>query len=459
MKFSLDKHLDVDLQYIFGSKWNVNAEDLQNYEAVISNAAKRVQRIRETGKGPGGKAVLFSRLPYILDENVLMTAEERLRLERLDGIGKEQDVLISIGIGGSYLGNQAIFDIFYGPYWNMRSRRERNGCPQVFFAGQNADPAALMDLVRQLRRERGRCSRKLRVLLLIISKSGTTVEPMAAFHVLRRELSDFCELSFITVTDRNTGKLHELAEREGWEQFAVPEGIGGRFSVFSQVGLVWGKLVGLDIRAFLDGARFVEEHCRGKISDNPALMLAAVKFIAMKEYGVAAEVIMPYGAGLRALGWWYAQLLGESLGKKFDTHGNIIYNGRIPVACVGTTDMHSLTQEHQQGKKNKIVQFISVRNLPDKADFFCDDGHAGGMVDLGMLLNAAARSNQEALAQEERMSCAIEIEKLTEFHIGMLMYFFSLLPPMKVLWRISIHTTSRGWRITRKFSASIYKNI
>ena len=115
MKFSLDKHLDVDLQYIFGSKWNVNAEDLQNYEAVISNAAKRVQRIRETGKGPGGKAVLFSRLPYILDENVLMAAEERLRLERLDGIGKEQDVLISIGIGGSYLGNQAIFDIFYGP--------------------------------------------------------------------------------------------------------------------------------------------------------------------------------------------------------------------------------------------------------------------------------------------------------------------------------------------------------
>lgn len=108
MKFSLDKHLDVDLQYIFGSKWNVNAEDLQNYEAVISNAAKRVQRIRKTGKGPGGKAVLFSRLPYILDENVLMTAEERLRLERLDGIGKEQDVLISIGIGGSYLGNQAI---------------------------------------------------------------------------------------------------------------------------------------------------------------------------------------------------------------------------------------------------------------------------------------------------------------------------------------------------------------
>ena len=87
MKFSLDKHLDVDLQYIFGSKWNVNAEDLQNYEAVISNAEKRVQRIRETGKGPGGKAVLFSRLPYILDENVLMTAEVYKRQQQKSGCG------------------------------------------------------------------------------------------------------------------------------------------------------------------------------------------------------------------------------------------------------------------------------------------------------------------------------------------------------------------------------------
>lgn len=142
MKFSLDKHLDVDLQYIFGSKWNVNAEDLQNYEAVISNAAKRVQRIRKTGKGPEGKAVLFSRLPYILDENVLMTAEERLRLERLDGIGKEQDVLISIGIGGSYLGNQAIFDIFYGPYWNMRSRRGKKRVSAGILCGTECRPGS-----------------------------------------------------------------------------------------------------------------------------------------------------------------------------------------------------------------------------------------------------------------------------------------------------------------------------
>lgn len=426
MEFSLEKHLTINLQYVFGSKWNVNTEDLKNYSSVISNAARRIQRIRKTGKGPGGEAVLFSRLPYILEEDILMTAEERRHLELLDGMGKEQDVLISIGIGGSYLGNQAVFDIFCGPYWNMRSREERNGYPQVFFAGQNADPSDLIDLIRQLWREQGCLGRKLKVLLLIISKSGTTVEPMAAFHILRRELSHFCELSFITITDRSTGMLHELAEREGWKQFAVPDGIGGRFSIFSQVGLVWGKLMGVDIKAFLRGAKFVEECCRGKTLDNPALMLAAVKFIAMKEYGVTAEVIMPYGTSLRALGWWYAQLLGESLGKKFDTHGNIIYNGRIPVACIGTTDMHSLTQEHQQGKKNKIVQFISVKNLPDKADFLYDDGSTGGMVDLGKLLNAAARSNREALAQEERMSCAIEIEKLTEFHIGALMYFFFL---------------------------------
>lgn len=142
MKFSLDKHLDVDLQYIFGSKWNVNAEDLQNYEAVISNAAKRVQRIRKTGKGPGGKAVLFSRLPYILDENVLMTAEERLRLERLDGIGKEQDVLISIGIGGSYLGNQAIFDIFLWSVLEYAFSQGKKRVPAGILCGTECRPGS-----------------------------------------------------------------------------------------------------------------------------------------------------------------------------------------------------------------------------------------------------------------------------------------------------------------------------
>ncbi len=162
------------------------------------------------------------------------------------------------------------------------------------------------------------------------------------------------------------------------------------------------------------------------LAENPALMLEALKYTAMKEYDMAAEVIMPYGDKLRSLGWWYAQLLGESLGKKYDVNGNIVYNGRIPVAAVGTTDMHSLTQEHQQGAKNKLVQFITVKKLPKDLSVICDENGVSGLIPMSRMLSAAQKANEEALASEGRMSCHIAMAELTPFHVGALMYFFFL---------------------------------
>lgn len=141
---------------------------------------------------------------------------------------------------------------------------------------------------------------------------------------------------------------------------------------------------------------------------------------------MAVEVIMPYGDKLRSLGWWYPQFLGESLGKKYDVNGNIVDNGRIPVAAVGTTDMHSLTQEHQQGAKNKLVQFITVKKLPKDLSVICDEKGVSGPVPMSRMLSAAQRANEEALASEGRMSCHIAMAELTPFHVGALMYFFFL---------------------------------
>lgn len=135
---------------------------------------------------------------------------------------------------------------------------------------------------------------------------------------------------------------------------------------------------------------------------------------------------MPYGDKLRSLGWWYPQFLGESLGKKYDVNGNIVDNGRIPVAAVGTTDMHSLTQEHQQGAKNKLVQFITVKKLPKDLSVICDEKGVSGPVPMSRMLSAAQRANEEALASEGRMSCHIAMAELTPFHVGALMYFFFL---------------------------------
>lgn len=154
--------------------------------------------------------------------------------------------------------------------------------------------------------------------------------------------------------------------------------------------------------------------------------MAALKYIAKVEKGIDAEVIMPYGNDLRSLGWWYAQLLGESLGKKYTTDGKEIHYGRVPVTAVGTTDMHSLTQEHQEGKKNKLVQFITVKDMAEKVEVLCDEKEQSGMVPMHFMMQTSMHANEEALAQDGRMSCSVAIRRLTPFHIGALMYFFFL---------------------------------
>mgnify|MGYP000538403161 FL=1 len=425
---TISNELFIDIKNFLNHSWSVTPENMVKHADEINQAANAVTELRDTGKGPDGSLVLFPHLPYLLEENVLISEEEKNALLSLKERAKSYDAVISIGIGGSYLGNQVLFDLFCGPYWNQLTKEERNGYPQFYFAGQNVDPVSLTELSSCISREAKRLKdRRMRVLFLVISKSGTTIEPVAAVRGLKKLLADVCDIHLMAITDKEKGRIRPLAEERHFPCFTVPDGIGGRFSIFSQVGLVFASLAGIDIESFLKGAQMVEETCRSEeINENPALLLAALKYIATKEYGITAEVIMPYRDKLRSFGWWYAQLLGESLGKKYDMQGNEVYNGRIPVASVGTTDMHSLTQEHQQGQKNKLIQFISVEHLPSDLSVLCDEKGVSGMVPMSRMLDAARKANEEALANEGRMSCHISISELTPFHIGALMYFFFL---------------------------------
>lgn len=425
---TISNELFIDIKNFLNHSWSVTPENMVKHADEINQAANAVTELRDTGKGPDGSLVLFPHLPYLLEENVLISEEEKNALLSLKERAKSYDAVISIGIGGSYLGNQVLFDLFCGPYWNQLTKDERNGYPQFYFAGQNVDPVSLVELFSCISREAGHIQgRRMQVLFLVISKSGTTIEPVAAVRGLKKLLADVCDIHLMAITDKEKGRIRPLAEERHFPCFTVPDGIGGRFSIFSQVGLVFASLAGIDIESFLKGAQMVEETCRSEeINENPALLLAALKYIATKEYGITAEVIMPYRDKLRSFGWWYAQLLGESLGKKYDMQGNVVYNGRIPVASVGTTDMHSLTQEHQQGQKNKLIQFISVKNPPYDLSVLCDEKGVSGMVPMSRMLDAARRANEEALANEGRMSCHISIKELTPFHVGALMYFFFL---------------------------------
>lgn len=420
--------ISFDLHNLMNKPCEVEQQYLGAYKHKILNAIAEVKRIRSDGEGPDGSLVLFPHLPHLLEENVLISEEEKEALLSLKEEAKSYDAVISIGIGGSYLGNQVLFDLFCGPYWNQLTKEERNGYLQFYFAGQNVDPVSLTELSSCISREAGHIQgRRMKVLFLVISKSGTTIEPVTAVRGLKKLLGDVCDIHLMAITDKEKGRIRPLAEERHFPCFTVPDGIGGRFSIFSQVGLVFASLAGIDIENFLKGAQMVEEACQSEdMKENPALLLAALKYIATKKYGITAEVIMPYGDKLRSFGWWYAQLLGESLGKKYDMQGNEVYNGRIPVASVGTTDMHSLTQEHQQGKKNKLVQFISVEHLPVDLSVLCDEKDVSGLVPMSRMLDAARRANEEALANEGRMSCHISIKELTPFHVGALMYFFFL---------------------------------
>lgn len=351
---NINNELFVDIKNFLNHPWSVTPENMVKHADEINQAAKAVTELRDTGKGPDGSLVLFPHLSYLLEENVLISEEEKEALFSLKEEAKSYDVVISIGIGGSYLGNQVLFDLFCGPYWNQLTKEERKGYPQFYFAGQNVDPVSLTELSSCISREAGHIQgRRMQVLFLVISKSGTTIETVTAVRGLKKLLADVCDIHLMAITDKEKGRIRPLAEERHFPCFTVPDGIGGRFSIFSQVGLVFASLAGIDIdiESFLKGAQMVEETCRSEeINENPALLLAALKYIATKKYGITAEVIMPYGDKLRPFGWWYAQLLGESLGKKYDMQGNVVYNGRIPVASVGTTDMHSLTHAPSAGE-------------------------------------------------------------------------------------------------------------
>ena len=423
MILSVANGLTLDVSYLYGTSWAVSEEEIQDATPVIQSAAEELHRIRTTGKGPAGECVRFTHLPHLFENSELWSESERVRYEELCTLAKHTDAVISVGIGGSYLGNRVLYDTC-----RLGEEKRYGKRPSVYFAGYTADPEAMECLLSSLKEEAKKKKEPYRILVLLISKSGTTVEPAAAFSVLEKELPKITEnIHYAVITDRGRNLLHGKCHENGWLHFYVPEGIGGRFSVLSQVGMIFGAAIGLDTQKILFGARAVEAACQSdNPKENPAFFLALLKHLATKYHGITTEITMPYSERLRTFSQWYTQLLGESLGKKEDTEGNIVHYGRTAVSALGTTDMHSVTQEHQEGKRNKLLQFISVTH-PEK-DWETEIIENGKQIYIPMsvISRTALSANARALAGEERMSVTIETETVDEFHIGALFYFLEL---------------------------------
>lgn len=414
------------------------ASEIEALADQIKAAMEASEETRKTGvvrghlsKDGDPELVLFPQLPYVVEGHL----NSPNVIERLHDLGdyaeREVDAVVSFGIGGSFLGGKVLFDVHCGEFWNSMSDEERNNYPRMYFSGNNVDPFRTAKLIDELKRHADEYDGDYKVLLVLISKSGSTIEPMSNFMIVEEALkAAHIDYEVIAVTDpRDDDKetlLHKLATEKGWPMFAVPDGVGGRFSVFTEVGLIVGALVGFDIDGFLEGAKAMDQACQSSdVWQNPALLSAALKYIGSEKHGRNIEVMMPYGDVLKSLSEWYVQLLAESLGKHLDSGEG--YYGRTPVVAVGTTDMHAQTQEHQEGRKNKVVSFVEVKGwdaklvVPNSYDHYAKLEAFSGL-ELGTILHEALMSNAESLASDDRFSGIYQLPSLNAFHLGEFMF-------------------------------------
>lgn len=401
-------------------------------------AQSAICKLRETGRIKTGDLVLFPTLPYVQPDNLNTPDSIADIITYADSLRGNTHAVVSIGIGGSYLGARVLVESLLDSYWNTLSDTDRQGRPRIYFSGNNLDAEALDSLVQQLLRQAKAQVGTYKVNLIVVSKSGTTLENAASFMTLYTRLSEYKDLIEITMTavtqpnPDGQNPLEQLAKSQGWKTFRVPEGVGGRFCVFSDAGLLIGAIAGLDINELLRGARDMQEECTSPDPrENAALMAACVKYLAREKYGKYIEIFMPYCEKLKALAEWYVQLLAESLGKKYDVHGNVVHYSRTPLVAVGSTDMHAQTQEHQEGMDNKVLQFIRIERpnvdvvVPPaftEAEFFKQ--FAG--LSFNQINDMALKANADALDSEGRFSMVVNLPVLNEYYLGALMYFCML---------------------------------
>lgn len=429
----------------------VTAKDIDSLRESIAAAHQAVVHMRRTGEVRGHlskdgtpEKVLFTQLPYVETGN-LNNPDSVARLKAFgQSLRNRVDTVVSFGIGGSFLGNKVLFDIHCGEFWNSKTQAERDGYPKLYFNGNNIDARRTAEMLEYLLAEarlkalHGQ-TEPYKVTLVVISKSGGTLDTMSTFMVVYealRQQAPLLEVEVVAVTDPAEGEkatlLKKLADEKGWPTFSVPDGVGGRFSIFSEVGLVTAACIGMDIEEFLAGARDMDAVCQSPdLEKNPAMLNAALKYIAAEKYGRDIEVFMPYADYLKSTAEWYVQLLAESLGKRTDREGHEVFYGRTPIVAVGTTDMHAQTQQHQDGKRNKVVQFVQVGQWEKDAiipDAFPSASKLSEIssLQLSQALEVARVANADALISDQRFNANFVMPRLTPYHLGELLYLLAL---------------------------------
>ncbi len=351
-----------------------------------------------------------------------LPSDEKMLARVLEVAGENSasyDDVLLLGIGGSALGPVALRSALKPHAWNSLSKNEREGFPRLHVL-DNVDPATISATLNRVDLSRA--------LVLVVSKSGGTVETMAQYLIVRSALMNLMSDSearkrFVFVTDPKNGALRKIAQNEGITTLEIPPNVGGRFSVLSPVGLFPAALIGIDVRQMLAGAADATQRSETpELSSNIAGVFAVLQWLSDTRHGRHINVLMPYGDALRDIASWFVQLWAESLGK-IRPDGS--HAGPTPLSASGATDQHSQVQLFMEGPLDKTVTFVAVRDreqeakIPSLHSDIPELGYLGGHS-LGELLDIERRATAGALAARGRFNATITIDRGDAWHLGAL---------------------------------------
>ena len=407
------------LRYDFNNMMDtyIEGEGISDKElASLKPQAKRAFDAVKAGRGQGMMG--WTELPYnqgdIVDD-IIKTAKQ---------VRKNCKYFVVLGIGGSALGPIAVFQALNHLKYNDLPAKLRKG--PKFFVEDNVDPERMVALMDVIELDK--------TIFNVVTKSGSTSETMSQYliimNMLKAKYGDKAKDHIIATTSKDKGNLIKIANQEGLKTFYIPDGVGGRFSELSPVGLLAAAVLGNDIKAILKGAEYMDKLCSKADYKNPALMGAVLQYVAM-EKGKNISVMMPYADSLRSIADWYCQLWAESLGKNVDLDGNPVNVGQTPVKALGVTDQHSQVQLYTEGPFDKVVTFIGVDKyrseyvISDGCEEFASVNFLCGHT-LNELIDAERRATEYALLKAKRLNQTIMLPEVNEFTIGQLLMYFML---------------------------------
>lgn len=394
--------ISIDIKHALGT---VSEQQIQS---LIPEAIEGLHKV-EQGTGAGNDYLGWVDLPTRTPENLVADIEATA-----SELQKECEVVVSIGIGGSYLGAKAVIEALNDTF---SAYKTDNKVPQMVFAGQNIGEDYLFELMNYLEDKK--------FGIIVISKSGTTTEPAIAFRLLkemleRKEGKAVAAKRIVAITDAKRGALRQLATTEGYKTFVIEDNVGGRFSVLTPVGLLPIAVAGYDIRALLRGAAQMEADTQATDSTNPAIIYAATRN-ALYRAGKKIEIMVNYNPKLHYFGEWWKQLYGESEGKDG--------KGIFPASVDNSTDLHSMGQWIQDGERTIFESVLSVEKQKHEVIIPSDNDNLDGLNYIAgkrvdQVNKMAELGTRIAHVDGNVPNLTITIPALEEIYLGQLIYFF-----------------------------------